>query len=132
MGFDFRARRGLRALSVRGLVSVVMATSVTLVAIPATPAGADTPTNATRAQRGAQWIANEIRANGGYLRNFGKPDLVSTAYGVVSMRAAGIDLGASHMAVGFLKKRIGTQVQGAGADSAGALADYIMASVADN
>jgi len=128
MGSGSRARRGMRAL----VVTVVMATSVTLVATPATTAGADTPTNATRAQRGAQWIANQIRANGGYLRNFGKVDLVSTAYGVVSMRAAGIDIGASHLAVGFLKKRIGTQVQSAGADSAGALADYIMAAVADN
>src|SRR5258705_3707410 len=69
MGSDFRARRGLRAL----VVTAVLATSASLVAAPATTAAADTATNAQRAQRGAQWLANQIKANGGVIVSFGAP-----------------------------------------------------------
>src|SRR5689334_7404470 len=127
MGSGFRARRGLRAL----VVTAVMASSVTVVAAPATTAAADTATNAQRAQRGAQWLANQIKANGGFIENFGAADPVNTAYAVIGLRAAGIDKPASDLAITYLKKQIGPAVQLQGHDSAGALANYIMASVAD-
>ena len=75
MGSDFRARRGLRAL----VVTVIIAASASLVAAPATTAAADTATNAQRAQRGAQWLADQIKANGGFIVSFGAPDPVNTA-----------------------------------------------------
>ena len=127
MGSDFRARRGLRAL----VVTAILATSASLVAAPATTAAADTATNAQRAQRGAQWLANQIKANGGFIVSFGAPDPVNTAYAVIGLRAAGIDKPTSDKAILYLKKQIGPAVQLQGTDSAGALAEYIMASVAD-
>jgi len=127
MGSDFRARRGLRAL----VVTTVMLTSATLVAAPVTTAAADTATNTQRAQRGAQWLANQIKANGGFIESFGAADPVNTAYAVIGLRAAGIDKPASDQAILYLKKQIGPALQLQGSDSAGALADYIMASVAD-
>jgi len=127
MRSDSGACRGLRAL----LVTAVLATSVLLVATPATTAAADTATNAQRAQRGAQWLANQIKANGGFIKNFGVADPVNTAYAVIGLRAAGIDKPASDNAIRYLKKQIGPALQLQGRDSAGALADYIMASVAD-
>jgi len=72
MGSDFRARRGLRAL----VVTTVMLTSATLVAAPATTAAADTATNTQRAQRGAQWLANQIKANGGFIESFGAAEIM--------------------------------------------------------
>jgi hypothetical protein len=127
MRSDSGARRGLRAL----LITAVLATSVLLAAAPATTAAADTATNAQRAQRGAQWLANQIKANGGFIKNFGTADPVNTAYAVIGLRAAGIDKPASDKAILYLKKHIGPALQLQGRDSAGALADYIMASVAD-
>jgi hypothetical protein len=113
------------------VVTSAVAASIGLVAAPAVPAGADTATNTQRAQRGAQWLANQIRANGGYVTNFGKIDPVNTAYAVIAMRAAKVDKSASDAAIISLKKRIGPALQAAGHDSAGSLAHYIMASVAD-
>ena len=127
MGSGFRARRGLRAL----VVTTFTVTSVALVVAPASTAAADSPTNTQRAQRGAQWLANQIKANGGFVENFGAADAVDTAYAVIGLRAAGVDKPASDQAVSYLKKNIGPAVQLQGKDSAGALADYIMASVAD-
>jgi hypothetical protein len=128
MGSGFRARRGLRALVV---TTTVMLTSAALVTAPAVTASADTATNTQRAQRGAQWLANQIKANGGFLETSGAADPVNTAYAVIGMRAAGIDKPASDKAVAFLKKNIGPALQLQGKDSPGGLADYIMASVAD-
>jgi hypothetical protein len=127
MGSDFRACRGLRAL----VVTTVMLTSATLVTVPATTAAADTATNAQRAQRGAQWLANQIKANGGFIETFGAADPVNTAYAVIGLRAAGIDKPASDLAIRYLKKKIGPALQLQGHDSAGGLAEYIMASLAD-
>ncbi len=127
MRFGFRARRGLRAL----VVSTAAVTSLALVAAPAVPAGADTPTSTQRAQRGAQWLANQIRANGGFVRNFGKADPVNTAYAVIGLRAAQVDKSATDEAIIYLKGRIGPALQSKGHDFPGALATYIMASVAD-
>jgi hypothetical protein len=127
MGLGFRARRGLRAL----VVSTAVAASVGLVAAPAVPAGAGTPAHVQRARRGAQWLADQIRANGGFVYNFGKADPINTAYAVIAMRAAKVDKPASDQAIIYLKKHIAKPLRSKGRDSAGALAHYIMASVAD-
>jgi hypothetical protein len=108
-----------------------MVASVALVTAPTLPAGADTPTAAQRAQRGAQWLANQIRANGGFINNFGKADPVNTAYAVIGLRAAGIDKPASDQAIIYLEGRIGPALQSKGHDAPGALATYILAAVAD-
>src|SRR3954452_24189968 len=99
MGSDFKARRGLRAL----VVTAILATSASLVAAPATTAAADTATNAQRAQRGAQWLAHQIKANGGVLLCVSAPDPVNTAYAVIGLRAAGIDKPTSYKAILYLK-----------------------------
>lgn len=126
MRSDSRARRGLRALV------AVTVTSLTLGGALATSATAAPPTNLQRAQRGAQWLANQIKRNGGYVKNFGVADPVSTAYAVIGMRAAGVDKPASDQAIRYLRTKIGTQVQLGGKDAPGALAQYILAAVADN
>jgi len=123
MGFDFRARRGLRAL----VVSTALAASVALVA--PVPAGAAPPTNVLRARRGAQWLAHQVRANGGYVKNFGNIDAVNTAYAVIAMRATGVDRPASQQAIVWLRHQIGTALQAGGHDAPGALAAFVMASV---
>ena len=126
MGTHSRARRGLRAL----VVSTVM--SVVLLGASAVNAGAETNAQKAQhgAQRGAQWLANQIRANGGFLENFGQPDVTDTAYAVIGMRAAGVDKGASNLAVAWLKNKVGTKLRSGGQDSPGALAEDIMAAVA--
>ena len=86
----------------------------------------------TARQRGAQWLANQIKANHGFVKSFGAADNTGTAYAVIGMRAAGVDKPASDMAINYLRTKIGTQIQLGGSDSPGALAEYIMAAVADN
>jgi hypothetical protein len=125
MGTHFRARRGLRAL----VVSTVM--SLALVGASTNVAGAATPTNRLRAQRGAQWLANQIKHNGGFLINLGEPDPVDTAYAVIGMRSVGVDKGASNVAIAYLKTKIGTKLRSGGVDAPGAIAEYILASVAN-
>jgi hypothetical protein len=125
MGTHFRARRGLRAL----VVSTV--TTLALVGASANTAGAATPSNRLRAQRGAQWLANQIEHNGGYLINFGQPDPGDTAYAVVGMRSVGVGKGASNRAIAYLKTKIGTKLRSGGIDAPGAIAEYIMAAVAN-
>jgi hypothetical protein len=126
MRTDFRARRGLRAFV------AVTVFSLTLGGALVTSAGAAGPTNLQRAQRGAQWLANQIKANGGFVKTFGAADVTSTAYAVVGMRATGVDKPASDLAIRYLRTKIGTQVQLNGHDSPGALAEYILAAVADH
>src|SRR3954462_1244256 len=127
MGTHARARRGLRALV------IITAMSAALVGVSVGTVGAQT--NAQKAtygaQRGAQWMANQIRTNGGYLKNFGTADATDTAYAVLGMRAAGVDKGASNRAIAWLKTKVGAKVQAGGKDSPGALAEYIMAAVSD-
>jgi len=125
MGSDLRARRGLRALAVTAMIVA------TLTGASSHIAGATSPTTAQRAQQGAQWLADQITRNGGVLQNFGKPDPVDTAYAVIGIRAAGVDKPASDEAVGALKTRLGADLQTGGHASPGALAEYIMAAVAD-
>jgi hypothetical protein len=105
--------------------------SLALVVASAGTAGAAGPSNRQRAQRGAQWLANQITHNGGYLANFGKPDPIDTAYAVIGMRAVGVGKSASNVAVGYLKTKIGAKLRAGGTDAPGAIAEYIMASVAN-
>ena len=126
MRSDFRARRGLRALV------IVIAVSSMLGGALAGVAGATPPTNLQRAQRGAQWLANQIKHNGGYVKSFGVADPSDTAYAVIGMRAAGVDKPASDLAIRYLRTKIGSELQLNGQDSAGALGYYILAAVADN
>jgi hypothetical protein len=106
---------------------------ITLVGATAISAGAETNAQKAQrsAQRGAQWMANQIRANGGYLKNFGSADVTDTAYAVIGMRAAGVDKGASNRAITYLQTKIGAKIQAGGTDSSGALAEYIMAAVSN-
>jgi hypothetical protein len=125
MGSDIKARRGLRAF----VAATVM--SLALGGVLAASASATPPTPAIRAQRGAQWLANRIKANHGFVKTFGAVDVTSTAYAVMGMRATGVDKPASNLAINYLKTKIGTQIQLGGKDSAGALAEYIMAAVSN-
>jgi hypothetical protein len=117
------------------LRALVISTSLTVVMVGATAGSVGAQTNAQRAtygsQRGAQWMANQIKAHGGYLENFGTPDATDTAYAVLGMRAAGVDKGASNRAIVWLKTKIGDKLRSGGKDSPGALAEYIMAAVSD-
>jgi hypothetical protein len=126
MRSDFRARRGLRAFVAATVISL------TLGGLLAAGAGAAGPTHLQRAQRGAQWLANQIKANHGFVKSFGAADVTGTAYAVIGMRAVGVDKPASDLAISYLRTKIGTQVQLNGHDSPGALAEYILAAVADN
>jgi hypothetical protein len=94
-------------------------------------AGAASTSNQQRGQQGAQWLANQIKQNGGVLQNFGKPDPVDTAYAVIGLRATGVDKPASDQAIAALKTMIGTELETGGHASPGALAQYIMAALAD-
>jgi hypothetical protein len=125
MGSDFRARRGLRAFVAATVIGL------SLGGVLVANAGAAASPNLQSAQRGAQWLANQIKANHGFVKSFGAADVTSTAYAVMGMRAAGVDKPASNLAINYLKTKIGTQIQLSGKDSAGALAEYIMAAVSN-
>ncbi len=124
MGHDLRARRGLRALVV---ITLAVTTGVALAA----SADASPPSNALRARRGAQWLANQIRHNGGFVRNSGAVDAVNTAYAVIAMRATGVDKPASDMATHFLQTKLVSELQSSGHDAPGPIAEYVMAAIAD-
>jgi hypothetical protein len=113
------------------VVTTALAASLGLVAAPAVPAGAATSTSVLRARRGAQWLANQIRANGGYVTNFGTVDPVNTAYAVVALRSTGVDKAASQQAIVYLRHQLGTALKSGAHDAPGALATYILASVSD-
>jgi hypothetical protein len=125
MGSDSRARRGLRAL----VVTTVM--SLALIGTSVGTANAAPTTNVQRAQQGAQWLANQIKANGGLLQNFGKADPVDTAYAVIGLRAAGVDKPATDQAIAALKTKLGVDLETGGHASPAALAEYIIATHAD-
>jgi hypothetical protein len=126
MGTDCKARRGLRAFVAVAIISIGLGSTL------AGAAGAAPPSNVTRAQRGAQWLANQIKANHGFVKSFGAADNTSTAYAVIGMRAAGVDKPASDTAIRYLRTKIGAPLQQNGSDAPGALAEYILAAVADN
>lgn len=125
MGSHFTARRGLRALVAATIVSTAFIGATT------PEAGAATPSNGTRAKQGAQWLANQIKANGGFIENFGQEDPVNTAYAVIGMRALGVDKHAADLAINYLRHNLGAKIKLGGTDSAGALGNYISAAVAD-
>jgi hypothetical protein len=126
MRTDCKARRGLRAFVAATVISVAIA------GLLATSAGAaPPPTSAQRGQRGAQWLANQIKTNHGFVKSFGVADPTSTAYAVIAMRAAGVDKPASDLAITWLRTKLGTQLQSGGHDAPGSLAHYILAAVAD-
>jgi hypothetical protein len=125
MGSDSRARRGLRALAITTVSSLLIVGAYT------GAAGAASPTNTQRGQQGAQWLANQIKANGGVLQSFGKPDPVDTAYAVIGLRANGVDKPASDQAIAALKTRIDTDLETGGHASPGAIAQYVLAALAD-
>src|SRR6187397_1753448 len=89
MGSDFKARRGLRAFVAVTVISIGLGGTLAGVA------DAAPPSNITRSQRGAQWLANQIKANHGFVKSFGAADNTSTAYAVIAMRATGVDKPAS-------------------------------------
>ena len=125
MRYDTRARRGLRALV------IAVAISLALGGILAGAASAAPPTATQRAQRGAQWLANQITANKGFVKSFGVADATDTAYAVIALRAAGVDKPAANLAMKYLDTKLGSALRLDGTDSPGAIADYIMAAVAD-
>jgi hypothetical protein len=119
------ARRGLRAL----VLSFTAALAVGVVAEPVTAGAAAKPKPPTVAQLGASYLANQITTNGGFVESFGAPDPTSTAYAVIGLHAAKIGQAASDAAITYLEGQLTDAVQNGGADSAGALAEYIMAAV---
>lgn len=126
MASDFKARRGLRAFVAVTIISIGLGGTLAGVADAAPPG------NMTRAQRGAQWLANQIKANHGFVKSFGAADNTGTAYAVVAMRSVGVDKPASDTAIRYLRTKIGAALQQNGSDAPGALAEYILAAVADN
>jgi hypothetical protein len=127
MRSDFKARRGLRAFVATVALSLAIGGALAGGAAAASPP----PTNHTRAQRGAQWLANQIKHNGGFVKAFGVADVSDTAYAVIGMRAAGVDKPATDLALKYLKSRLGAALQSGGHDAPGPLAYYILAAVAD-
>ncbi|MDQ2758620.1 MAG: hypothetical protein M3Y71_19020, partial [Actinomycetota bacterium] len=87
----------------------------------------DTLGNAASARFGASWLAAQITANGGYLAPFGRPDPGNTAYAVVALTAAGVGRDARNLAVTYLKSQVDDLGDGNGNDSAGALANLVLA-----
>ena len=126
MGSNFRARRGLRALVVATVISLTLGATMAAVSATTPP-----PTNLQRAQRGAQWLANQIKHNGGFVKSFGVADPTDTAYAIMGLRAAGVDKPATDKAIQYLAHDLVGPLQLGGHESPGALADYIMAAVAD-
>jgi len=89
------------------------------------------PTRGQVARWGAGWLARQITANGGHLVSFGVADPTDTAYAVLGLHAAGVGRDAASAAVAYLETQLIDAVQSGGSDSAGALADYIMAAHAE-
>lgn len=122
-----------RAPAVRSLAAApVFALVVALVPGPASAATSAPELAAssarTSAEGGASWLARQINANGGYLTNFGSPDLSDTAYAVVGLQAAGAGKAAIASAVHYLARQVPNLKDG-GVDNPGRLADVILAGV---
>src|SRR4051794_25499981 len=94
---DTRARRGMRAL-VLTIATMFTLVSTALIAEPASAAHKP-PSSAAL---GASWMANQITANGGFVKSFGSADPVNTAYAVIGMHAAKIGGGAGDLAMSYL------------------------------
>jgi hypothetical protein len=124
-----RARRGLRALLALPITALTLAIAPSSAVHATSPAAA--PTRGQVARWGAGWLARQITANGGHLVSFGAPDPTDTAYAVLGLHAAGVGRDAASAAVAYLETELTDAVQSGGSDSAGALADYIMAARAE-
>jgi hypothetical protein len=126
-----RINRSWRAPVVRTLAAApVVAMCVALIPGPASAATsaplAAPPAATSSAGYGAGWLARQITANGGYLTNFGSPDLSDTAYAVVGLQAAGVGQSAITSAMNYLVRQVPNLKDG-GADNPGRLADVILA-----
>ena len=84
------------------------------------------------AQLGASWMANQITANGGFLKSFGSPDPLNTAYAVIGLHAAKIGGTASAIGDHVSRRRtLGSErCSSAAATRRVRSAYYIMAAVA--
>jgi hypothetical protein len=127
----FHLNREWRATAVRSLAAApVLALCVALIPGPASAATsaplAAPPAAKTSAVNGASWLARQINANGGYITNFGSPDLTDTAYGVVGLQAAGVGKAAITSAVNYLITQV-PNLKDSGVDNPGRLADVILA-----
>lgn len=120
-----RTRRGLRVVPMIPLVLATVWTGATVLAGGA--AAASVPKAAEKAARyGAGWIATQIEADGGYLSDFGEPDVPDTAYAVVGLHTAGVGKKAAAAAVAYLESHLDA-LQTDGSDDPGTLAYFILA-----
>lgn len=81
------------------------------------------------ARRGADWMAQQIRSNGGYLSAYGAPDVNDTAYAVVGLNAVGGHQRASAEALRYLRRHLASLRSADGSDNPAALAYFILAGV---
>src|SRR4051794_14012690 len=128
---NFHRNRRWRAPVVRTLAAApVLVMCAALIPGPASAATsaplAAPPAAKTSAVHGAAWLARQINANGGYLTNFGSPDLSDTAYAVVGLQAAGVGKAAIASAVNYLVSQVPNLKDGT-VDNPGRLADVILA-----
>jgi hypothetical protein len=122
-----KTRRGLRALIL--VMISALAASLTLTGT-ADARSNKTPKSQAPSALGASWLANQITANGGFVKSFGAPDPTNTAYAVIGLHAAKVGTAASAEAIAYLKTQLGAALQADGSDAPGALAYFIMAAVA--
>jgi hypothetical protein len=132
-----KTRRGMRVGAL--LTAATACASLALTVLPGPAVAAPGPALQSRrhdltpkqkvARWGGGWLARQIEANGGHLDSFGKPDLPNTAYGVVSLHAAGVGAHASKLAVGYLRAHLGAALKTGGQDAPGKLAYVILAAV---
>lgn len=126
-----RPRRAARRLP-RSLAGAVAATvtlsglAPTISAPPALAAAAHVDRTAV-ADSGADWLARQIRANGGFLGSAKAPDLTDTAYAVVGLEAVGGHQRAAGEALGYLRRHVTALTTSDGSADPGAIADVILA-----
>lgn len=117
------ARRGLRVLP-------ALSISLAAVLVAQTAWAASAPQASRKvAQYAAGWLATQIEANGGYLFDYGSPDVPNTAYAVIGLHAIGVGGAASSEAISYLETQLAA-LQTDGSDDAGTLAYFIMAATA--
>lgn len=119
------------ALAASGLTAgVADATTISTAPSAGSLAGANANvTNGQVARWGAGYLARQLDANGGFLGSAAAPDLVNTAYAVVSLHAAGVGRKASGEAIAWLKTQVASGLSDSDGDNPGRLADVILAAV---
>jgi hypothetical protein len=134
-----RTRRGLRALTFTMIVTLALSLTLAGVADAKSSKSAKRaassksirlPKSQAPAALGATWLANQIVANGGFVKSFGSPDPTNTAYAVLGLHAAKVGGAASKQAMAYLETQLGAALQSDGSDAPGALSYFIMAAVA--